>query len=104
MNTKMRDKKMARIIIGFIYAYRWLVSPVLPPRCRFNPTCSRYAIHAIECHGVPRGLWMAFKRLLRCHPYERLSARLGKTWGYDPVEPAAPINTSHHTFLKHAKN
>lgn len=66
-----------RLLILSLYGYRRLISPFLPPRCRFDPTCSRYAIHAIEHHGLRRGGWMALKRLFRCHP-------LGD-WGYDPV-------------------
>lgn len=83
---------MKRMIIALIYAYRWLISPILPPRCRFEPTCSRYAIQSIEMHGLRRGLWLTVKRLMRCHPYEALSRRLGKTWGHDPVEPFQEAN------------
>lgn len=70
---------IARLVVLSLHGYRRLVSPFLPPRCRFDPTCSRYAIHAIEHHGLRRGGWMALKRLFRCHP-------LGD-WGYDPVVP-----------------
>ena len=76
---------MARLIINLIHVYRWVVSPLFPPRCRFEPTCSRYAIHAIETHGLSRGLWFVVKRLARCHPYEKLTKQLGPTFGYDPV-------------------
>ncbi len=76
---------MARLIINLIHVYRWVVSPLFPPRCRFEPTCSRYAIHAIETHGLSRGLLFFVKRLLRCHPYEKLAKQLGPTFGYDPV-------------------
>lgn len=70
---------MKRLIISIIYLYRWLISPFLPPSCKFTPTCSRYAISAIECHGVMRGLWMTIKRLCKCQP-------LHKTVNsYDPV-------------------
>ena len=54
---------------------RWL-SPALPHSCRFVPTCSEYAMEAIELHGALRGSWMALGRLLRCHPFARA--------GYDP--------------------
>ncbi len=57
---------------------RWL-SPMLPHSCRFVPTCSQYAIDAIERHGALRGSWLAIGRLLRCHPFARA--------GYDPVPP-----------------
>ncbi len=76
---------MARLLIGIIHLYRWLISPFFPPRCRFEPTCSRYAIHALDTHGVSRGLWLILKRLARCHPYEKISKQLGPTFGYDPV-------------------
>lgn len=70
---------MKRLIISIIYLYRWLISPFLPPSCKFTPTCSRYAISAIECHGLLKGLWMTIRRLGKCHP-------LDKTINpYDPV-------------------
>lgn len=86
---------MSRLIISLIHMYRWVVSPFFPPRCRFEPTCSRYAIHAIETHGLLRGLWYVVKRLARCHPYERISKQLGPTFGYDPVPEITqkPANT-----------
>jgi putative membrane protein insertion efficiency factor len=77
---------ITRLVVFLIHAYRRLVSPFLPPRCRFDPTCSRYAIHAIEHHGLQRGGWMALKRLFRCHPF-------GTEWGYDPVSTKVPANT-----------
>jgi putative membrane protein insertion efficiency factor len=54
-----------------------------PPACRFNPTCSRYAIEAIEVHGPVKGLGLAARRLARCHPIKWL----GGSEGYDPVPP-----------------
>lgn len=51
-----------------IRGYQLLISPVLGPRCRFNPTCSYYAIEAIRVHGVMKGSWLAGKRILKCHP------------------------------------
>lgn len=70
---------MKKLLVSFIYLYRWLVSPFLPPSCKFTPTCSRYAISAIECHGVIKGLWMTLKRLMRCHPFSKPDSV------YDPV-------------------
>lgn len=64
-----------------ILAYRYLVSPLLPPRCRFAPSCSAYALEALRRHGPFRGTWLAIKRLARCHPI----AFLGGGSGYDPV-------------------
>jgi len=57
--------------------YKRFVSPMLPRSCRFVPTCSEYAMEAVERHGVARGSWLAAGRLLRCHPFARA--------GYDPV-------------------
>ncbi|MCG9732291.1 membrane protein insertion efficiency factor YidD [Shewanella sp. Isolate13] len=51
-----------------IRGYQLLISPMLGPRCRFNPTCSHYAIEAIRLHGVVKGCWFAGKRILKCHP------------------------------------
>ena len=68
---------MSRLIVFFIKFYQWVISPMLGPRCRFTPTCSQYAIEAVEKHGVLRGLLMAAWRILRCHPFAR--------GGYDPV-------------------
>jgi hypothetical protein len=59
----------ARLMTLPIKAYRKVVSPLLPPNCRFTPTCSAYAITAIERYGVIRGGWLAVKRLARCHPW-----------------------------------
>ena len=60
-----------------IYFYRRCISPLLPPACRYTPTCSQYAIEAIKKHGPIKGLWLAIKRISRCHPW-------GGS-GYDPV-------------------
>jgi len=51
-----------------IHLYRWLVSPLLPPACRFYPSCSAYALQALRRHGPLRGSWLALRRLGRCHP------------------------------------
>ncbi|HLF82819.1 MAG TPA: membrane protein insertion efficiency factor YidD [Blastocatellia bacterium] len=68
---------MKVVLILFIRAYRLLISPLLPPSCRFTPTCSEYAMQAIEKHGALRGVYLAARRLLRCHPFH--------SGGYDPV-------------------
>jgi putative membrane protein insertion efficiency factor len=70
------------LILGSIRFYRRAVSPLMPPTCRYHPTCSAYAHEAIEGHGLARGTWMALRRLVRCHPFG--------SWGYDPVPPSAP--------------
>jgi len=66
-------------------AYKRVVSPMLPPACRFHPTCSEYAAEAVEKHGAIRGTALAAHRLLRCHPWS--------AGGFDPVPPA-PVTTS----------
>lgn len=68
-----------KILILPIRIYRLMISPMLPPSCRFTPTCSQYAIDAIGIHGPFRGTYLACRRLLRCHPFNR--------GGYDPVKP-----------------
>jgi putative membrane protein insertion efficiency factor len=62
--------------------YQKAVSPWMPPSCRFQPTCSSYAIQAIQTHGAARGSWLALRRIGRCHPWGGL--------GYDPVPPPSP--------------
>ncbi|MDR2456495.1 MAG: membrane protein insertion efficiency factor YidD, partial [Deltaproteobacteria bacterium] len=57
-----------RILTSFVRAYQKLLSPLLPPSCRFHPTCSNYAIEALSRHGLFWGSWLAFRRLIRCHP------------------------------------
>jgi putative membrane protein insertion efficiency factor len=71
------------LLIAPIRFYRYFVSPLLPPACRFRPTCSQYAIEAIETHGPLKGAWLALRRLVRCHPIRWL----GGASGYDPVPP-----------------
>lgn len=57
--------------------YQYSISPLFPPSCRFTPTCSEYAVQAINKHGIFKGVWLAIKRIMRCHPW-------GGS-GYDPV-------------------
>jgi putative membrane protein insertion efficiency factor len=71
----------ARIAVLLIVAYQRVVSPWLGTRCRFEPSCSRYAIEAIQTQGILRGLALAVARLLRCHPFH--------PGGYDPVKHQA---------------
>lgn len=68
---------LSLILILPIRFYQLSISPLLPPSCRFTPTCSQYAIEAIRRHGPLKGLWLALRRLSRCHPW-------GGS-GYDPV-------------------
>jgi putative membrane protein insertion efficiency factor len=64
-------------LLGLIRLYQLTLSPWLGTQCRYEPTCSNYAVEALEQHGVVRGVWLAAKRLGRCHPWGRS--------GYDPV-------------------
>ncbi|MCX7980710.1 MAG: membrane protein insertion efficiency factor YidD [Bacteroidia bacterium] len=68
---------MRSVLIGFIRLYQGLLSPYLPPSCRYTPTCSEYAIEALRKHGLWKGLGLTLRRLSRCHPWGRS--------GYDPV-------------------
>jgi uncharacterized protein len=68
---------MSRVLIAVLSAYRRWLSPLMAPHCRFEPSCSSYAIEAITAHGVGRGSWLAVRRLARCQPFFR--------GGYDPV-------------------
>jgi putative membrane protein insertion efficiency factor len=66
---------------GLVRIYRLAVSPFLAPCCRFQPTCSEYALEALARHGALMGGWLALRRIARCHPWS--------AWGYDPVPDAA---------------
>lgn len=68
---------LRRLVMTALRFYKSAISPWLPPACRFEPTCSQYAIEAVELHGVARGLVLAVKRLARCQPFSR--------GGFDPV-------------------
>ena len=65
------------VVLLLLRGYKWAISPLLPPACRYVPTCSEYAMEAVERYGVMRGSWMAVSRVLRCHPFVH--------GGYDPV-------------------
>ena len=68
---------MKTVLIALVRFYRYAISPMLGRNCRFHPTCSEYAIEALERHGALRGGWMAAKRVGRCHPFN--------SGGYEPV-------------------
>ncbi len=65
------------VLILFVRGYQVALSPLLPPSCRYYPSCSAYAIEALEKHGALRGAWLAARRIARCHPF--------RPGGYDPV-------------------
>jgi putative membrane protein insertion efficiency factor len=73
-----------------ITGYRRFISPLLPPRCRFLPSCSAYALEAVQVHGAARGSWLAVRRLSRCHPFhagglDPVPARRGEPTGADDM-------------------
>ncbi|WP_081816443.1 membrane protein insertion efficiency factor YidD [Fodinicurvata fenggangensis] len=77
-------------LIAPVRFYQWVISPLLPASCRYSPTCSAYAIQALRRHGPFRGGWLAFRRILRCHPWGGM--------GYDPVPERA--ETTRQTSAK----
>ncbi|WP_442891424.1 membrane protein insertion efficiency factor YidD [Dendrosporobacter sp. 1207_IL3150] len=68
---------LKNLLVLIIKFYRNFISPLKPPTCRFIPTCSEYALLALEKHGVIRGSYLAIRRILRCHPFH--------PGGYDPI-------------------
>ncbi len=60
---------MKYLVLDFLRLYKTFLSPFLPPSCRFEPTCSTYAMEAVQKHGAIRGTWLATKRILRCQPF-----------------------------------
>lgn len=78
---------MKSLLIALVRFYQYVISPLIGPRCRFQPTCSQYAVEALQRHGALRGGWLTLRRLGRCHPW-------GDS-GYDPVPPCACHSPSH---------
>ena len=78
---------MKKFFIWSIKGYRILISPLFPPTCRFVPTCSQYAIEAIEKIGIFQGSWLTLQRILRCNPFCR--------GGYDPVPELLNFDTKN---------
>ena len=78
---------MRKLLILLISAYRYLISPLLGNHCRFYPSCSNYAVTAIERFGAARGSWLALRRLSRCHPWH--------PGGFDPVPGTAAKKDCH---------
>ncbi len=70
-------KLTALPVVMLIRVYQYAISPWLGPRCRFSPSCSSFAIEALQAHGLTRGGWLAIRRVLRCNPWH--------SGGYDPV-------------------
>ena len=70
-------KLMRQVLVLFVRAYQMGISPLLPSSCRYYPSCSAYAIEALEKHGAFHGSWLAMRRIARCHPF--------RAGGFDPV-------------------
>ena len=68
---------MKHVLVFLVRAYQVGISPLLPASCRYYPSCSHYAIEALDKHGAARGAWLAARRVLRCHPF--------RAGGFDPV-------------------
>ncbi len=71
------SRALRKIPISLIKVYQKVLSPILGPTCRFHPSCSYYAIEAINTHGIVKGCWLSVKRILKCHPFN--------DGGHDPV-------------------
>ena len=91
-----RPGPIARVLLVLVRFYRTWISPLLPPSCRFEPSCSAYAVDALSTHGALRGTWLTVRRLLRCGPWH--------PGGWDPVPPRRsrnrpdePAHSAHHT-------
>lgn len=94
IGAPLAGSPIAALLLAFLRVYQGYLSPLMPSACKFYPSCSHYAYHAIELHGARRGAWLALRRLLRCRPFS--------PGGYDPVptreldfegparEPASP--------------
>ena len=64
------QKTMTKLLVSLIKGYQLVLSPLLGQQCRFTPTCSHYAIEALQTHGAARGVLLAVRRILRCHPWQ----------------------------------
>jgi uncharacterized protein len=79
------NQRAAKFVLYLLRGYKWALSPILPPACRYVPTCSDYAMEAVDRYGVFRGGLMAMWRVLRCHPFVQ--------GGYDPVVEAPVVKS-----------
>lgn len=82
-NSERRLSAAGWVLVGLLTVYRRFISPLLGPRCRFYPSCSTYALEAVQLHGALRGSWLAIRRLSRCHPFH--------AGGLDPVPGSASM-------------
>ena len=74
---RLAGRPVGWVLVALVRAYQMFLSPLLPAACRYYPSCSAYAVQAIERHGPLRGVWLAARRILRCNPF--------RPGGYDPV-------------------
>lgn len=68
---------LSKLLLALIRFYQYCISPLIPPRCRYTPTCSQYAVEAVKKYGTFKGGWLTIKRIARCHPFGG--------HGHDPV-------------------
>lgn len=85
--TSVKRSPLAWCFVSLVRFYQLVISPFLGPRCRFQPTCSSYALEAINLHGGVKGGWLALKRIVKCHPWGG--------FGYDPVPKGTNEAASH---------
>jgi putative membrane protein insertion efficiency factor len=78
---------MQRILVSLLRLYRYWLSPWLGSNCRFHPSCSQYALEAVQTHGAAHGAWLAARRVCRCHPWN--------AGGYDPVPNPTTTQLKH---------
>jgi putative membrane protein insertion efficiency factor len=83
---KAMSHKARAFVLYLLRGYKWAISPMCAPACRYVPTCSEYAMEAVDRYGLLRGGWMAMKRVLSCHPFVK--------GGYDPVVKVDDYGTS----------
>lgn len=81
VRTPKKTSPLGWLFLGIIKLYQLFISPLLGPNCRFQPTCSAYAVEAIRTHGALRGGYLSIRRILKCHPWGG--------FGYDPVPQSA---------------
>ncbi|MDR3285335.1 MAG: membrane protein insertion efficiency factor YidD [Holosporales bacterium] len=95
---------MKAVVIKMIKIYQFLFSNIFAGKCRFQPSCSKYAIYAIEIHGLVKGIILTIKRLIRCRASAKsLEKSAGKYWGYDPVSTNTTANSAFGSKINNKK-
>ena len=77
MTKNLAGSILTIVLVALIHVYRFVISPLFPPSCRYHPTCSVYTLDSIKKFGPVKGAWIGLKRIMRCHPW--------KSGGYDPI-------------------